>query len=45
MAKKRQFLQLAVVDQQQIKRFCLEIKRNYSLDMHPEFAPIIMEGD
>ena len=45
MAKKRQFLQLAIVDQQQIKRFCLEIKRNYPLDMHPEFAPIITEGD
>lgn len=41
LAKKRQFLQLAAADQQQILRFCQELQHNYALQMHAEFFPLL----
>lgn len=43
LAKKRQFLQLAAADQQQIIRFCQELQHNYALQMHAEFSPLLSE--
>lgn len=43
LSKKRQFLQLAAVDQHQIKLFCQELSHNYALQIHTEFAYLLTE--
>jgi len=40
-AKKRQFQALAEAEQQQVIDFCRELKKDYDLNLHLEFQPII----